>query len=185
MNTQNQVQRSPIISVVMIAKTAHEINRAYCKSIGDESQPSWEDAPEWQKDSAINGVNFHLLNPDADPKASHENWLAQKTAEGWQYGEEKNVEAKTHPCFVPYEQLPVEQRAKDFLFRQVVHSMAAVDTMLQSELAKDTAPVVKQDKMDLYSALMDLSKSVVHGGLRQRMHNMAEEIRTYKTEQEG
>ena len=39
-----------------IAKVAHEINLAYCESIGDNSQPTWELAPDWQKSSAINGV---------------------------------------------------------------------------------------------------------------------------------
>ena len=30
---------------------------------------------------------------------------------------------KEHPCFVPYEELPTEQKAKDFLFRGVVHAL--------------------------------------------------------------
>src|SRR5690242_8941417 len=98
-----------------IAKVAHEINKAYCESIGDFSQPSWEDAPQWQQSSASNGVQFHLDNPDAKPSASHESWLKQKTEEGWEYGKVKNPETKEHPCFVPYDQLPVEQQSKDFL----------------------------------------------------------------------
>ena len=36
--------------IVQIAMVAHETNRAYCESIGDNSQPKWEDAPEWQKE---------------------------------------------------------------------------------------------------------------------------------------
>lgn len=106
-----------------IAQVAHEINKAYCESIGDTSQPTWEDAPEWQKSSAINGVQFHLDNPDANPSASHESWLKQKTEEGWKYGPVKNHETKEHPCFVPYDELPVEQRSKDYLFKQVIHSL--------------------------------------------------------------
>lgn len=106
-----------------IAKVAHEINKSFCASIGDTSQPSWEDAPEWQKESAINGVNFHIDNPEASPSASHENWLKQKEEDGWKHGPVKNPETKEHPCFVPYDQLPVEQRSKDYLFKQVVHSL--------------------------------------------------------------
>jgi hypothetical protein len=45
-----------------IVRVAHEINKAYCESIGDNSQPSWNDAPEWQKNAAINNVQFHLDN---------------------------------------------------------------------------------------------------------------------------
>jgi hypothetical protein len=108
---------------VKIARVAHEINGAYCLSIGDTSQPSWDDAPEWQKSSAINGVDFHIANPDASPSASHDSWLKQKTEEGWKYGPVKDAEKKEHPCYVSYGELPVSQRSKDYLFKQVVHSL--------------------------------------------------------------
>ena len=107
----------------VIAQVAHEVNRAYCQSIGDNSQPSWEDAPDWQKQSALNGVEYHLANPDATPENSHENWLEAKRVDGWRYGPIKDPEAKTHPCYVPYSELPQEQRSKDYLFRAVVHAL--------------------------------------------------------------
>ena len=107
-----------------IARVAHEINRAYCQAIGDNSQPAWEDAPEWQRTSAINGVHFHHNNPSAGPDHSHNAWLAEKDANGWKYGPVKNPETKEHPCFVPYAELPVEQKAKDYLFRAVVHALS-------------------------------------------------------------
>lgn len=110
------------MTVTEVARVAHEINKAYCESIGDNSQPSWDDAPDWQRSSAINGVLFHLEN-DAPPSASHESWLKQKEEEGWKYGPVKNPETKEHPCFVPYDQLPTEQKSKDYLFKQVVHSL--------------------------------------------------------------
>jgi hypothetical protein len=123
------------VNIENIAKAAHELNKAYCESIGDNSQPSWEDAPEWQKSSAINGVTFHLNNPDATPSASHESWLKQKTEEGWKYGEVKNPETKEHPCFVPYEQLPNEQKAKDYIFRQTIHSLKPYLPIEKTELS--------------------------------------------------
>ena len=110
----------------LIARVAHEINRAYCASLGDTSQPAWEDAPEWQKASALVGVSMHLANPDATPEQSHESWLAQKVAEGWKYGPVKDAEKKEHPCFRPYAELPAEQKAKDYLFRGVVHALRDV-----------------------------------------------------------
>ena len=104
----------------LIAKVCHEANRAYCQSIGDDSQPSWEDAPEWQRSSAIKGVEFNIANPDAPASASHESWLEVKRAEGWTYGPVKDPEKKEHPCYVPYEALSVEQQKKDALFKAVV-----------------------------------------------------------------
>lgn len=109
--------------VELIARTAHEVNRAYCQAIGDHSQPPWQDAPQWQRDSALSGVRYHLDNPDATPENSHEQWLLQKQAEGWVWGPEKNPARREHPCCVPYAQLPTAQRAKDYLFRAVVHSL--------------------------------------------------------------
>lgn len=109
--------------IVQIAAIAHETNREYCKSIGDASQPYWMDAPDWQKTSAINGVKFHLENPDAKPSASHENWLKEKYADGWKYGEVKDVDKKEHPCCVPFDELPAEQQIKDMLFTRIVDTL--------------------------------------------------------------
>ncbi|MFQ5471325.1 MAG: RyR domain-containing protein [Dehalococcoidia bacterium] len=109
------------MEAVNVAKVAHEINRAYCQAIGDESQPLWEDAPDWQKESAIQGVRFHVDNPGAGPEASHQNWMAEKKKDGWTWGPEKVPELKKHPCMVPFEQLPQEQQVKDHLFRAAVH----------------------------------------------------------------
>ncbi len=104
----------------MIARFCHEVNRAYCEAIGDPTQVSWEEAEQWQRDSAVNGVTAVLSNPTGTPADSHANWLAHKEADGWTYGPVKDPAKKEHPCMVPYDQLPKEQRVKDYLFRAVV-----------------------------------------------------------------
>lgn len=104
-----------------IARLCHEVNRAYCESLGDDSQASWEDAPEWQRESARMGVDFHLMG-DWGPEASHRSWMNVKIAEGWQYGPVKDAEKKEHPCMVAFELLPKEQQAKDYIFRAIVHT---------------------------------------------------------------
>jgi len=106
-----------------IARVAHEVNRAYCLALGDTSQVPWEEAPEWQRRSAIDGVRFHRENPCASPSHSHEEWLRGKIADGWVYGPVKDEAAKTHPCCVPYEELPAEQRAKDYIFSAIVRAL--------------------------------------------------------------
>ncbi len=107
-----------------IAMVCHEVNRAYCQALGDYSQPTWENAPQWQKDSALLGVKLHKENHDAGPQASHESWLAQKLADGWSWGEEKLPEKKEHPCIQPFDTLPKEQQAKDYIFRAVVLALS-------------------------------------------------------------
>ncbi|HEX7727474.1 MAG TPA: RyR domain-containing protein [Terracidiphilus sp.] len=109
-----------------VARVCHEANRAYCAGLGDTTQPVWEDAPDWQQRSAVKGVRFHMeqlaKGERPFPADSHNAWLAEKRAEGWQYGPVKDAEKKLHPCFMPYDGLPVEQRTKDYLFAGIVEA---------------------------------------------------------------
>lgn len=107
------------MSPIFIARACHEINRIYCESIGDYSQPPWEDAPEWQQESALKGVFLHLEG-DHGPEASHESWAKEKMENGWTYGPVKDPDAKEHPCLVPFGDLPLHQQRKDILFMSVV-----------------------------------------------------------------
>lgn len=115
---------SKTLPVDEIARVCHEANKAYCRALGDYSQLPWLHAQEWQQTSAINGVKFNLENPDAPASASHDNWLKEKLAGGWRYGPVKDEQKKTHPCCVPYEELPLEQRRKDALFKAVVAALS-------------------------------------------------------------
>lgn len=109
--------------LILIAMVCHEANRAYCQSIGDDSQVPWNDAPEWQKSSAVNGVKFNIENPDAPASSSHDNWLKEKLADGWKYGPVKDPSKKEHPCCVEYDALPDEQKRKDALLKNVVAAL--------------------------------------------------------------
>jgi hypothetical protein len=110
--------------ITACARAAHEVNRAYCLAIGDTSQVAWDDAPDWQKSSAINGVRG--VYDGNGPEQSHESWLREKAATGWKFGPVKDAEKKEHPCFVPYAMLPPSQKAKDTLFVTTVRTMIAV-----------------------------------------------------------
>lgn len=111
------------MNIVQIAMVCHEANRAYCATQNDQSQMPWYDAPEWQQQSAIKGVQFHIANPNSKPEDSHNSWLKEKKENGWKYGPVKDADKKEHPCFVPYEQLPLNQQAKDHLFLSIVRAL--------------------------------------------------------------
>jgi hypothetical protein len=111
------------MTVNQIAKVCHEANKAYCEGIGDNSQKSWDDAEQWQRDSAIQGVQFRLGNPLAPQSSQHDAWMNDKVNNGWVYGETKDTIAKTHPCIVPYDELPDEQKKKDALFQAIVDAL--------------------------------------------------------------
>ena len=39
-------------------------------------------------------------------KNVHDVWAETRIKQGWTYGLERNDELKTHPCLIPYEELP-------------------------------------------------------------------------------
>ena len=46
-------------------------------------------------------------------KNVHDVWSETRIQQGWKYGPERNDELKTHPCLVPYEDLPDEEKEYD------------------------------------------------------------------------
>lgn len=95
----------------------------WCLANGDESQKPWDQAEEWQKDSAIKGVQFRVDNPEAGEDSQHNAWMEDKFKDGWVYGEVKDAAAKTHPCLVPFNELPEFQQKKDKLFCAIVDAL--------------------------------------------------------------
>ena len=108
------------LQIEFIAQACHEMNRIWCLANGDASQKHWEEAEQWQRESAIKGVQFRIDTPSAGNDAQHNAWMQDKIADGWVYGEVKDADAKTHPCIVSFEELPEFQQKKDALFCAIV-----------------------------------------------------------------
>jgi len=105
-----------------IARVCHEANRAVQVIQGDPAvSPRWDQAPDWQRASAVDGVGQALAG--ATPEQLHQSWCDLKVADGWRFGVVKDADAKTHPCLVAYDQLPADQRLKDRLFSAVVAAL--------------------------------------------------------------
>ena len=112
-----------ILTAADVARVCHEANRALQQVTADPApSPPWDEAPDWQRDSAVEGVQQALRG--ATPEELHESWCAAKLRDGWRYGEVKDADAKTHPCLVDYDALPLDQRSKDYLFYGVVDALA-------------------------------------------------------------
>lgn len=112
-----------LFTIEEIAEVCHEANRVLQRHLNEDAvSPRWAEAPEWQRESAIDGVRN--ARAGASPEESHLNWLEFKEKDGWVYGETKDEDAKTHPCMVPYDELPPEQRSKDALFTSIVRALS-------------------------------------------------------------
>jgi len=117
---------SPDQAVEYAAQYAHEANRAYCESIGDNSQSPWPDASDHTKESARTGIRAIWNGEVRTPEDSHNSWLRFKEADGWHYGPVKDEVRKTHPCFVPYKDLPDDMKIKDYIFHAVAKATLVI-----------------------------------------------------------
>jgi hypothetical protein len=110
-----------VLRVEDIARVVHEANSGLQAVIGEPVNPRWDEAPEWQRWSCIEGVRDapQVLTPEEH----HEMWAATLRAEGWTRGPVKDGQAKTHPMLVPWEDLPPQQQAKTRLFLAVVAAL--------------------------------------------------------------
>ena len=43
----------------------------------------------------------------------HNSWAAQRIADGWTYGPERDDKSKQHPCLIPYSELPESEKEYD------------------------------------------------------------------------
>jgi hypothetical protein len=106
-----------------IARVVHEANRAL-QLIGNDPIPSapWDCETPDIREVSVTGVRAALEG--VTPEELHAEWCRNKAAQGWRWGEFKDPILKTHPCLVPYDQLPEEQRVKDRVFTAIVAAMA-------------------------------------------------------------
>ena len=78
-------------AIVQIALVMHETVRAWQKANGQSLAPPWGRAPKWMKDASIASVKWRVENPNAPISAQHDQWMSQKTAEGWKYAYTHNL----------------------------------------------------------------------------------------------
>jgi len=108
-----------------VARVVHEANRALQAVDGDECpSPPWASEDPAVRALTVRGVGL-VWRYGLSPEALHDAWCAGKRAQGWTYGEVKSSAARTHPCLVPYRQLPERQQAKDRLLRAIAVALTA------------------------------------------------------------
>lgn len=109
---------------IIAARAAHEAIRTLQIENKEENIASpWNEVPQDIKDSCYIGVERVIANPNVTDEELHDSWIETKESQGWKYGEVRSEEERTHPCMVPYSELPEYQRLKDAMFRNVVKAV--------------------------------------------------------------
>ena len=108
-----------------VMELMHNVNCALQASAGETPDPWWKDLPpdapqrHWTEQSLLRLRDSGF----SDPARIHLDWLLTKLAEGYTYGEEKSVIAKTHPLLVPFNALPFVQQLKDTMQLSIVNAV--------------------------------------------------------------
>lgn len=102
-----------------IARTAHEVNRAYCQELGEDAHPEWSLIAGDEREQVRVAVRCVLDGTYVSLEDQHEAWKERRLAAGWTWGPIKDVADKKSPALVSWERLPEEQRAKCAIFRAV------------------------------------------------------------------
>lgn len=108
-----------------VAQVCHEANRGYqavAPSLGIPVAQPWDMLPGEMRESIIQGVKG--IREGNTPEQSHQSWCDFKESHGWTYGPNKDEDAKTHPCLVPYDELDPKDRLKDTLFSAIVKALS-------------------------------------------------------------
>jgi hypothetical protein len=110
------------LSDAEIARVCHAANTAYQGVIGQSfvSEP-WDALTRELRESVIAGV--YSARICASAREHHEHWLAWRGERGWRWGPVKDDQAKTHPLFVPWNDLPDAEQEKDRLFIAIVREL--------------------------------------------------------------
>lgn len=106
--------------IELILTVLHNAN-AVLKKLNNEKHEELADMEPARRASIKEAIK-HALENDTSPEESHNKWLATQEALGYKYGIEIDRVNLLHPCMMPYENLPAEQKLKDDMFVAIIQS---------------------------------------------------------------
>ena len=101
----------------LIAKLANEANNDV-REYFQQEKTTGEHSPD---NVILDAINFKF-----NPSAAFQAWKASKLHAGWKGGKELSYSDKTHPNLLieDYEDLPFQEKVKDFVFLTAVKTAA-------------------------------------------------------------
>lgn len=105
---------------ILIARVAHQANRAIKEFYGEESSPSWNEFTKEGQQRGIIGVEKVIANRKITASEIHQAWVDAMLADGWRHGPVLDTIKKLHPNLVSYEDLSDNQKLKDVVYLAIV-----------------------------------------------------------------
>lgn len=130
MPTQDQI-------IIAAARSAYGAVSATREAFGETMRPSWESLPPMTRAQLVEAARLVLLR-GASPRGLHEQWLKDRLATGWTYGDTEDRVNRFHPAMLPWDDLPAEQRAKGHAFALVARAVGNVLGLVHD--ARNNAP---------------------------------------------
>jgi hypothetical protein len=124
-NPSEGEEESPTFETMAAAMAADILSEFAHMSIDPNPNKPWKELPKETQDSMIVGVKAVMANPNITPEDNHNSWLTTRGAQGWQYGDSKNVDLKRSPDMVSWNELKPYSRTKNILFLAVVKAALA------------------------------------------------------------
>lgn len=106
-----------------IAIACHAILSALTVASGGEEYLPWDDTAQETRDTTVAYVEKLLTETESTPEKLHTAWSESMVANGWQFGDNFNEEAKLHPNLVPYSDLSDLQKSKDHALSALVNHL--------------------------------------------------------------
>jgi hypothetical protein len=81
----------------------------------------WEERDKEFRRQMIEVVEKYLtMEKLPTPEEAHNSWMKSYFEMGWKYGEKRDIEKKTHPDLVPFDDLPQDEKDKDAVFLALI-----------------------------------------------------------------
>lgn len=94
-----------------LARICHEAHLALRIGLNDSADDAHFDAlPQWRKDLVTGEVR--MIREGRSHAEVHQAWADRLREQGWRWGIYRDVQLKQHPNLVPYDDLPVSEKAK-------------------------------------------------------------------------
>ena len=101
-----------------IAKFIYEATRIEAEWSNRSIVPEiWKQRDDKFKKQFVNIIEMYLEKDKLPtPEKAHDSWVVAYEKMGWKYGEKRDVDKKTHPDMLPFNELPKDEKDKDSIF---------------------------------------------------------------------